>query len=227
MTRSLPEVDRDLKAAETGISTIKNSLGTLTTWVVNLDVSNKQTVSDLQVVNSTLESLKEKIKSVRYMLVGVVLTGQFLKVDPSIIKVDEKGLSVLGAARPWPKFITDRVKDLENKMRSEKEKVIAKAKAAAEKYSLGAEERFDKISETVTTHGNSIEKLQTALKNSAESLKRAQDDPKNRLAAGTDKQRKNAVRGIDTASPTVRGVAGDVKLLRGAVDELIKSLGSV
>ncbi|MEU3464138.1 hypothetical protein ABZ721_29805 [Streptomyces sp. NPDC006733] len=225
MTRNLPEVDRDLKTAESDISSLRNSLSTLTTRVDGLHTSEKKTVSHLKENSKDIEKLNEKAKWIRYMLVGTVLTGQFLKVDPSIVKIDEKGLSILGAARPWPAKFTGKVKKIEEFMRTAKEKRDAEDKKLA---AAAAKRNLDNAFEAIAKHDTEINELKRVRQESAESLKRAQQNKNNQLTAGSDTQRRNAKgRGADTENPSARGVAGDVKMLRGAIEELIKTLGGV
>jgi hypothetical protein len=197
-TRSPAQLDHDLGVVETNyknkVNPAMTSIEGLGQRLGSLEGKYKTDIADIK---TRLTSLEASTKATRLLLVGVVMTGQFIKIDPSIIKIDEKGISIVGATRPWP--WAKKVEQLEKRWKAlfnkkEKDKQQAEANLKKELQNLPA---------TVRKHTGQLTKIQAAL---------------SKAGASSGKQSK-------IGSPAARAAFRDVQSLRTALGALARELG--
>ncbi|AXI78058.1 hypothetical protein [Peterkaempfera bronchialis] len=73
---------------------------------------------------------------------------------------------------------------------------------------------------------NDLRTIREKLGRTGDALDRARRDPDNRFI-GSPAQARRASGGVDSVSPTVRGIAPEIKALRSAVNELAQVLGGL
>ncbi|MFD9906373.1 hypothetical protein [Streptomyces sp. NPDC059063] len=130
-----------------------------------------------------------------------------LTVGLSLFKVDEKGITILGATRefPWKK----KIDKLQEKIESREQR---QSREQDERYKSLLKRRESHIERLNETEAD-VRRIKDGLRRAALAAERERDrlqaDPRNR----TD-------RGIDATRPIVRGVTSDVRVLRSAVTAL-------
>ncbi|MFI8312442.1 hypothetical protein ACIGBK_17660 [Streptomyces microflavus] len=125
-----------------------------------------------------------------------------LTVGISLFKVDEKGITILGATREF-KWTNKLIEKWQKKFESKKQKEDRQKKADAEALVERLRRDVDRIKDAVRNAGTATQTQRSLEANRS-----------TRAGQG------GTVRGVDTPAPTVRGVASDVRVLRSAVTEL-------
>ncbi|MFD9393377.1 hypothetical protein ACFWBB_22435 [Streptomyces sp. NPDC060000] len=229
MGRDLKEVDEALKAlksdTETSFAGIRTTLGTHTTDISGINtklgtqskdiVKLQQSYKGLRTTHSgistSLSWMSNSIATHTNGLTGLAASLTLLTVGLSIFKVDEKGITILGATRefPWKKKIDELQKKIESRTQgSDRVKKETRDKLIDDNF-----QHIEKLKETEQT----VEKLKQRL----EVVRNAADAERRRLEANP---RMRTDRGIDDPVPLVRGVASEVTVLRRALRELTAAL---
>ncbi|MEU9310089.1 hypothetical protein [Streptomyces sp. NPDC048256] len=227
MGRDLKKIDEDLKDLEdntttsiagintklgvhaTDISGINTKLGTHTTDITKLQQSYKGLRTTHSGISTSLSLMSNSIAAHTNGLTGLAASLTLLTVGLSIFKIDEKGITFLGATRefPWKKQIDELQKWRLMESRTQKE--AREKKERREKVVDDNYQYIDKLAETHQLVRTIKDRLNAARDASARMSSQLATDPRNR----TD-------RGIDANIPIVKGVASDVKALRSALQEL-------
>ncbi|MFH0180772.1 hypothetical protein ACIA6D_45035 [Streptomyces cacaoi] len=229
MGRDLKEVDEALKTlksdTETSFAGIRTTLGTHTTDISGINtklgtqskdiVKLQQSYKGLRTTHSgistSLSWMSNSIAAHTNGLTGLAASLTLLTVGLSIFKVDEKGITILGATRefPWKKKIDELQKKIESRTQeSDRVKKETRDKLIDDNF-----QHIEKLKETEQT----VEKLKQRL----EVVRDAADAERRRLEANP---RMRTDRGIDDPVPLVRGVASEVTVLRRALRELTAAL---
>ncbi|MEU0298817.1 hypothetical protein ABZ252_04990 [Streptomyces sp. NPDC006175] len=202
MARDIAELDKDLEKAETDI-------GTHSADITKLKDSYRSLRTTQSGLSNTFAGISNTVAGITGGLTGVAASLTALTIGVSAIKLDEKGLTVLGATREW-KFSQGFISRIQKRIESEHQKAARKTKEENEKLLEDHKEYIEKIKDI----DQDVQKIKNAIRRAGSAAQQEQDrlnaSPSNR----TD-------RGIDHRSrPLVRGVASDVKVLRSAVTEL-------
>ncbi|MER5194705.1 hypothetical protein ACWD3J_33215 [Streptomyces sp. NPDC002755] len=232
MARDLKKVDEDLKILEdntrtrntqvdTSISGIRTTLGTHTTNITGINTKLGTQATDITKlqqsykglrtthsgISTSLSLMSNSIAAHTNGLTGLAASLTLLTVGLSIFKVDEKGITILGATRefPWKKKIDELQKKIESQTQTtDREKKERRDKLIDDNYQY-----IDNLKET--------EQTVVKLKQRIEVARNAADTERSRLEADP---RMRTDRGIDAPVPVVRGVASEVTVLRRALQEL-------
>ncbi|MFF3498592.1 hypothetical protein [Streptomyces sp. NPDC003247] len=225
MGRDLKEVDEALTTlktdTETSISGIKTTLGTHTTDIAGINTKLGKQATDITKlqqsykglrtthsgISTSLSWMSNSIAAHTNGLTGLAASLTLLTVGLSIFKVDEKGITILGATRefPWKK----KIDDLQKKIESQTQKTDREKKEKRDKLIDDNYQYIDNLKETEQT----VQKLKQRI----EAARQAADQERTRM---TSNPRMRTDAGIDVARPIVRGVASDVRVLRSALLEL-------
>ncbi|MFE6828032.1 hypothetical protein [Streptomyces sp. NPDC057690] len=231
MGRDLKKIDEDLKNLEdntttsiagintklgvhtTDIAGINTKLGTHTTDITKLQQSYKGLRTTHSGISTSLSWMSNSIAAHTNGITGLAASLTLLTVGLSIFKIDEKGITFLGATRefPWKKHIDELQKW--RLMESQAQKESREKKERREKVVDDNFQHIEKLKETEQT----VEKLKQRLL----VVRDAADAERRRLEADP---RMRTDRGIDHSVPLVRGVASEVTVLRRALRELTAAL---
>lgn len=169
----------------------------------------------LDTSESDIKKLKETAKPKSVSVTGLTATAAAISASAaasiaasiSLFKIDEKGITILGATREF-KWLNAQITKLQKKIENEEQKNKRNRDEAVK-------DNIEDIKRLGIMRGD-IEELKTRMSRAAAASRAALDESR-RLAADP---RNRTDRGIHANRPLVQGVASDVKALERAVSVL-------
>ncbi|WP_175409944.1 hypothetical protein [Streptomyces sp. TRM64462] len=224
MARKLGQVDRDLAKLEDdfkdhvtpAISSLTDTssrhsekLRTHSTDIEGLRTTFKALRTTQSGISNTFAGISNTVAGLTGGLTGLALSLTALTVGISVFKVDEKGITILGATREfgWKK----KIDTLQKKIESAAQKEDREKKEKRDKL---VDDNHDYIKNLKDTQRD-VDRIKSVLRTAGQSMQ-SQRDAEARRPGPTP-------RGVDTTNPlgpTARGVAAEVRVLRSAVNEL-------
>lgn len=202
MTRDIAELDRDLGQAETDIDSAR-------TDITKLKSSYRSLRTTQSGLSNTFAGVSNTIAAMTGGLTGIAASITALTIGVSAFKIDEKGLTILGATREW-KLSQGIIARIQKKIESEHQKAARKTKEENEKLLEDHKDHIERIKDI----DQDVQKIKAAIRRAGSAAQQEQErlraNPQNRTGQGIDHR----------SRPLVRGVASDVRVLRSAVTEL-------
>ncbi|MFE9116888.1 hypothetical protein [Streptomyces sp. NPDC007172] len=169
---------------------------------------------DGDTVKQKINGLSVGLDYTKVALAGLALGVTPVKIDWTLVKVDEKGVSILGVTRkewPWIRADTDFWKKAKDKLQGKKEKARGQAKKEEAKREAAQE-------------------VQAATENLRKDVGRAHRRiDRLERSAHSQRGRVNAVAGgsnVATGNPkNIKGAAQQIKELEGRLNSLAAALG--
>ncbi|MEE1751734.1 hypothetical protein [Streptomyces sp. SP18CS02] len=222
MARDTAQLDRDLGIAEGAIKSFRTTIashgGTLATHgsdIATLKESYKEDRRTLSGNSTSIAGLSRTISDLSISQsklsgtltgVGATVTGLTLAtIGISLFKVDEKGITILGATREF-KWTNTWIDKWQKVFESRTQKAKRREKEQDDAILENLRRDMDKIKEALRGAARAGQATQAQRQREAD---RVAGLPAHRLP-----------RGVDNASPTIKGVASDLRVLRSTVDAL-------